>query len=178
MHIDTPRLRLATLGPSRARDVYDFLVRNREHFAPWEPARGDDYFSIDNQRALLMDAAAALRRGTRYQFWLLERDTSTVLGSVNFFNVVRQAFQSCIVGFKTDAAHQSRGYMTEALTAATDHLFATERLHRVEANVMPRNAASLRVLDKLGFDHEGLAKNYLRINGKWEDHLRFALRNE
>ena len=153
-------------------------MRNREAFAPWEPVRDDSFFTLERQRALLMDAASALRQGARFQFWMLERDTGAVVGAVNFFNVVRQSFQSCLVGFKTDAARQGRGYMTEALGAAVRHLFDHEGLHRVEANVMPRNAASLRVLARLGFEPEGLARRYLRIGGEWEDHLRLALRDE
>ena len=178
MRLETERLIIEPLGPSRAGEVLEFLVRNREAFAQWEPVREESFFILERQRALLMDAAAALRQGTRFQFWMVERDTGAVVGSVNFFGVVRQAFQSCLVGFKTDAARQGRGYMTEALGAAVRHMFDEAGLHRVEANVMPRNAASLRVLGKLGFEPEGLARRYLRIAGVWEDHLRLARRNE
>ena len=178
MRLETERLIVEPLGPSRAREVLEFLVRNREAFAPWEPVRDDSFFTLERQRALLMDAASALRQGTRLQFWMVERDSGAVVGAVNFFNVVRQAFLSCLVGFKTDAGRQGRGYMTEALGAAVRYVFDDQGLHRVEANVMPSNAASLRVLDKLGFEPEGLARRYLRIGGVWEDHLRLALRNE
>ena len=68
--------------------------------------------------------------------------------------------------------------MTEAIEAVVDYAFRELRLHRIEANIMPRNAASLAVVRKLGFHEEGLALRYLKINGKWEDHLHMVRLNE
>jgi ribosomal-protein-alanine N-acetyltransferase len=67
--------------------------------------------------------------------------------------------------------------MTEAIGRGIDYIFRKEQLHRIEANVMPRNAPSLRVVEKLGFCEEGIAKNYLKIDGKWEDHIHMVLLN-
>ena len=69
-----------------------------------------------------------------------------------------------------DKAETNRGYMTEALRCVIDFAFNRLRLHRIEANIMPRNHASRRVVEKLGFHYEGLARQYLQINGRWEDH--------
>lgn len=76
-----------------------------------------------------------------------------------------------------DQAWCNQGYATEALQAAIMCAFDELELHRIEANVLPYNAPSLRVLEKLGFESEGLAIKYLKINGRWEDHIHMVLRN-
>ena len=72
----------------------------------------------------------------------------------------------------------NRGYITEALRCAIEYAFAQLKLHRIEANIIPRNARSRRVVEKLGFEPEGLARKYLKINGVWEDHLHFVIFND
>ena len=93
-------------------------------------------------------------------------------------NIVRGAFQSCHLGYRLDGTEQRKGYMTEAVKELTAYAFQNLNLHRIEANIMPHNMASLKVTEKLGFYHEGLAKQYLRINGRWEDHIHTVLLNE
>lgn len=76
-----------------------------------------------------------------------------------------------------DKAYIQKGLMKEALRSAVSYVFDVLKLHRIEANVMPKNSASIKLLESLGFEQEGLAKNYLKINEKWEDHIHFAIRN-
>ncbi len=71
----------------------------------------------------------------------------------------------------------NKGYMTEAIEKGISIMFSGYKLHRIEANVIPRNKRSLRVVEKLGFKHEGFSPKYLKINGVWEDHERFAILN-
>nr|WP_281201113.1 GNAT family N-acetyltransferase [Orenia metallireducens] len=92
--------------------------------------------------------------------------------------MVRGCFQSCYLGYHLDKEEVNNGYMTEALEEAINFLFEEFKLHRIEANIMPKNNPSLRVVQKLGFYNEGLAKKYLTINGKWEDHIHMVLLNE
>ena len=94
------------------------------------------------------------------------------------FNIIRVAFLSCHLGYKLDKDEINQGYMTEALERAKDIIFDEFGLHRIEANIIPRNTRSMRVVQKLGFHEEGLAYRYLRINGKWEDHVHMALLND
>ena len=86
-------------------------------------------------------------------------------------------FLSCFLGYHMDEDFLRKGYMTEAVAAVVDYALGPLGLHRVEANVMPRNLPSLALLRKLGFEEEGLARDYLKICGKWEDHLHMAKRN-
>jgi [ribosomal protein S5]-alanine N-acetyltransferase len=79
------------------------------------------------------------------------------------------------IGYWVDQAYAGRGVIPTAVALATDHCFFVLGLHRIEINIRPENAASLRVAEKLGFRPEGLRKAYLHIDGAWRDHLSFAL---
>ncbi|MNN91526.1 putative ribosomal N-acetyltransferase YdaF [compost metagenome] len=82
------------------------------------------------------------------------------------------------MGYYIDQIHNGKGYATAAVSLCLKKAFNEIGLHRVEAGVMPRNLPSIRVLEKVGFRHEGLAKTYLKINGTWEDHRIFAITSE
>jgi ribosomal-protein-alanine N-acetyltransferase len=99
------------------------------------------------------------------------RLTGTVLGECNFTNIVRGPFQACFLGFSIGGRYEGRGLMHEALSAAIDHVFSQYRLHRIMANHRPENLRSGKLLTKLGFEREGLARAYLKINGEWADHV-------
>jgi ribosomal-protein-alanine N-acetyltransferase len=115
------------------------------------------------------------------RFWLFKREDAafaTAIGNIAFNNIVRGAFQSCHLGYQLDEREVNQGFMTEALRRAIDYAFDDMKLHRIEANVMPRNQRSRRVVEKLGFAEEGLARQYLKINGVWEDHIHYIILNE
>ena len=89
--------------------------------------------------------------------------------------IVRRAAQFCFLGFAQAESEQGNGYMTEAVNTVIPFAFDHLRLHRVEAACLPSNVASIRLLGRCGFSEEGLARRYLKINGRWEDHLLFGL---
>ena len=96
-------------------------------------------------------------------------------GQVTVGGISRGSLLSAYIGYWIDERMAGRGVMPIAVAMATDHCFAEVGLHRVEINIRPENAASLRVVDKLGFRHEGMRERYLHIDGDWRDHLTFAL---
>ncbi|MDF2805036.1 MAG: alanine acetyltransferase [Anaerocolumna sp.] len=97
---------------------------------------------------------------------------------ISFSNIVRGAFLSCHLGYSLDEQYINQGYVTEAIRTGIEVIFKEYKLHRIEANIMPRNLRSKKVCEKLGFKEEGLAKDYLKINGKWEDHIHMVLLND
>ena len=101
-----------------------------------------------------------------------------LIGSVTLSGIVYGSFQNAFLGYKMDARYVRRGYMKEALATVMDYAFGELELHRLEANVMPRNTASLALLRSLGFREEGLAAAYLQIQGVWEDHLHMVMLRE
>ena len=127
-----------------------------------------------------MTELARMNLGEMFRFWIFKkeevRDRRTI-GTVALSNIVRGGFQSCHLGYKLDETELRKGYMSEAIRGVVDFAFREIDLHRIEANIIPRNAASLGTVEKLGFYHEGLAVKYLQINGRWEDHIHMVIRN-
>ena len=177
--LETERLLLRVLDEFSADVVLDFHQRNREFFEPWDPIKTPEFFTLGYQEELLRLELERMKRGEMCKVWLCKKaDPTLIIGMVSLNNIIRGAFQSCHLGYKIDQAHQNQGYMTEAVKAIVDFGFQTLALHRIEANIIPINTSSLRVVKKLGFTPEGLAKQYLKINGKWQDHLHMVLLNE
>jgi ribosomal-protein-alanine N-acetyltransferase len=98
-----------------------------------------------------------------------------LLGAINLSEIVRGKFQSCYLGYYIGPAYTGQGYMTEALQLMLATAYRRLRLHRVEANIQPNNAASIRLVKRAGFRREGYSPRYLKIGGRWRDHERWAL---
>ena len=110
--------------------------------------------------------------------FLYELDDRTVFGGATLSHIIRGYFQACYLGYNIDAAHEGRGLMREALQALIAFAFDDLNLHRIMANYMPRNQRSAALLERLGFVIEGKAKEYLRINEVWEEHVLTSLTNQ
>lgn len=168
-------IRLVPASVTLADAVTGYYRRNREFLKPFDPAREEAFFTIECQREILRAEEAARAAGTGFRFYIVPMGSpETVIGSIGLNNVVWGAFRSAFLGYKLDAAYLNRGYMTAAVGMAVRYAFDEVGLHRVEANVMPRNKPSLRVLEKNGFVNEGLSRYYLNINGVWEDHIHMV----
>ena len=176
IELTTERLVLKLGDPSEAASVAGYQSRNRAHFARWEPIRSDAFYTASFWQSQLVEDIKAARLDRRYRLFLRERDRpDRVIGQVHFANVVRGAFQACHLGFGIDATLEGRGLMTEALERAIGYAFDELRLHRIEANHRPENERSGRLLKRLGFVPQGYARDYLRIEGEWRDHVLTAL---
>ena len=113
----------------------------------------------------------------RLMVFAVDEPDGPVVGECNFAQIFRGPFQSCYLGYALDAGRQGKGLMAEALRAALGHVFGAMGLHRVQANYRPENLRSARLLARLGFQPEGIGKDYLVIDGAWRDHVLTALRN-
>ena len=175
--IETDRLRLKVLDESSADLVLAYYIDNKAFLHPWEQTRHDVFYSKDAQElSLKLDYDAALK-GDMIRYWIFLKSTDELIGSIALTNIIRGIFKSCYMGYKLSEKHVRQGYMVEACRALIDIAFKDMLLHRIEANIMPNNLASIRVVSKLGFGFEGFSPEYLKINGKWEGHNRFALIN-
>jgi ribosomal-protein-alanine N-acetyltransferase len=174
----TARLYLELATPEHAALHAEHFARNREHLRRWESRRGD-VESADHWRELLADGLAEFEAGRSVRLAALSRQgqARTLIARINFSQISRGVFQSCILGYAIDHEYEGRGLMNEALTASIDWMFETMKLHRVQANHLPENERSARLLARLGFVREGLARNYLYINGAWRDHVLNARLN-
>lgn len=162
-------LRAVTIDDSAA--LAEAYRKNRDHLAPWDPERSEAFYTESGQesatRQLLLDQAA----GTALPLVLAE--ASRIVGRVNLTGIVRGAFQSANLGYWIDADHAGRGLMTAAVGVAVDLARDDLRLHRIQAGTLLHNVASQTVLKRCGFVEFGLAPEYLRIAGRWQDHRLF-----
>ena len=163
---------LAPVRVDDATSMRDLLVSNWRHLEPWMPQRDESWFDLEARRADLEHEVAEHTAGTGYHFAAVVHDR--IVGRIDVSNVVRRVWQNATIGYWIAEEHGGKGYATAAVRLASDFAFGRAGLHRLQAAVMPRNGASLRVLEKAGFRREGLAARYLRINGRWEDHILFA----
>lgn len=148
---------------------------SREFLAPWEPAWASDALARASYRRRLRRLARDEGEEIGYAYFMFRRADDALLGGITLSNVQRGAAQSATIGYWMGHRFAGQGYMAEALVALLDHAFGPLGLHRLEAACMPENARSRRLLERCGFHEEGYARQYLRINGAWSDHVLFAL---
>ena len=183
MQTDTIILRTArlTLTPPSIADadaLLDYYQKNRLHFQEWEPKRDQTYFTLHSVRERISAMVGTMKEQKSLHLLLREHDTAAVIGECGFTNIVRGAFQACHLGFSVCQTAQGRGLMHEGLQCAIDFVFSELALHRVMANYRPENQRSHRLLQRLGFEQEGHARAYLKIDGRWRDHVLTSLINE
>jgi ribosomal-protein-alanine N-acetyltransferase len=151
-------------------------MRNRAWLEQWEPSSTTPW-DTRNSVAAWRGMSAALRKagrsGQAAPFMILH--SGELVGQITVTNIVHGALKSCTVGYWVDQALAGRGIMPTSLALVIDHCFSAFGLHRVEVDIRPENAASLRVVEKLGLRQEGYYERFLDIGGKWCDHLAYAV---
>lgn len=178
MEYQTERLILKILTPDYAEDVCRFVAKNRASFEPYEPFMPPNYYTASYQHTLLScELQLALQAKTIRYYVFLKEQPQTIIGTVCLHDISSAHHSSCELGYKFDSEYRHRGYAKEAAAMAVSIAFAALGLHRVYARVMPENTASIRLLKGLFFEEEGIERECICIQGKWQDHLRFSLLN-
>jgi ribosomal-protein-alanine N-acetyltransferase len=149
--------------------------RSREFLTPWEPTWPADDLTRGAFRRRVRRYAEDLRADQSYAFFLFRKQDEMLLGGMTLANVRRGVAQAGSLGYWMGAPFAGRGYMTAAVDALIPFAFGALRLHRLEAACIPSNTASIRLLERSGFVREGMARQYLCINGLWQDHLLYGL---
>jgi len=156
--------------PPVADDEAAFLAavrRSRALHRPWTSAPDSaEKFAAWRERMAPPD---------HHPFLVCRRDDDALVGVINLSNVVLGAFRSGYLGYYAFAGHERQGLMRQGLLAVVRHAFGPLKLHRVEANIQPANAASIALARSCGFEREGFSPRYLKIGGRWRDHERWAL---
>lgn len=174
----TRRLIVRMANHRDAAAIVRFYQENRMFLAAFEPTRPDEFFTERYWRIQIEHNQLEFEHQQSLRLFLFEQAKPTVvIGTANFNQFFRGVFQSCVLGYALAETSQGKGYMMEALTAALYYVFSELNFHRVMANYMPRNQRSGNLLRRLGFNVEGYARDYLLINGKWEDHILTSLIN-
>lgn len=150
------------------RDGVDFL-------RPWEPSWSTDHFTRRAFRNRVYWAQRAREEGRALAFFLVRREDTRLVGALTLDNIRRGPAQSAQVGYWIGPEFARQGFMSEALSAAMSYAFATLDLSRIEAACLPGNVASRGLLEGAGFRYEGTAEKYLQIDGRWRDHVLYAV---
>lgn len=156
----------------------ELRASSREHLVPWEPQWTRDELSRSAFRRRLRHYQREQRDDLGYAFFIYLLGTEQLLGGITLSNIRRGVSQAGSLGYWIGAKYARRGFMSDAVRAVVGYAFEDLRLHRIEAACLPFNYASIGVLERCGFDREGLARRYLKINGYWQDHLLFARIND
>ena len=161
---------IQSLEPHHVPAFTEFLLRNRQYFKPYEPRRPEYYFT-----AVYWQNINSNNKNDAIQRYVVVNPPDEIIGYINLSGVSGYPAYSCSLGYSLDRRYWRMGIMTAVLSRFVGYLFDSCNIHRIEAAYMPSNTASGRVLEKLGFEREGYAKEYLYINGAWEDHICTAL---
>jgi ribosomal-protein-alanine N-acetyltransferase len=161
-------LRLLTLADATL--LADYHKRNQEFHRPWSPLMPPDYITPAFQEQRLRNYFRRHSWGEQYRFGIFTRDPVLLIGTITLAAVEREFFQNGRLGYSVDQQFQNQGVITANLKKVIQFSFEEQKLHRLEASIMPHNQASRRVLEKCGFEKIGYSPKYLQIQGVWQDH--------
>ena len=148
---------------------------SRAYLEPWEPSWSGDALTRKAFMRRLRVHAINSQTDKGYAFLIFSRRSDDLVGGVSLNHVRRGIGQTASVGYWIGERYARHGYMTDALAGLLPFAFDSLGLHRIDAAVLERNAASRRVLEKVGFTREGVARQYLRIDGEWQDHVIYGM---
>ncbi|MGO1120236.1 GNAT family N-acetyltransferase [Rhodovibrionaceae bacterium A322] len=148
---------------------------SRDFLVPWEPSWPLDGLTKASFRRRLRYYALDRRQGVGMAFFVFRIEDNALLGSFSLSHLRRGVSQSANLGYWIGQPYANQGYGAEALTAVVSYSFSRLGLNRLEAATLPDNIPSQTLLKKIGFVEEGFARRYLKINGKWSDHVLFGL---
>ncbi|MEM8571115.1 MAG: GNAT family protein [Pseudomonadota bacterium] len=172
--IDTERLILRLPEMSDHVQWTQTRRKGEDFLRMWEPNWADDHFSKRAFRARVSWASKARDEGRALPLFIFLRRNKRLVGAITLDNIRRGPAQIGQVGYWIGPEHARQGFMSEALSALVWYAFNTLDLGRVEAACLPENTASRGLLEKCGFQYEGVARSYLQIAGKWRDHVLYA----
>lgn len=176
---ESERLILRLLEESDAPARLDYYKRNQNFFQPFMPEMPHDFCTFEYQLERIKINNGLSRKDSEFRYFVFKKDDpEKIIGNVSISHIIRGVLQSAFLGYSIDENENGKGIATEAIKKIIELSFGEIKLHRLEANVIPSNIASLRILEKLNFTKEGFSKDYCEINGKWEDHFRYAILNK
>jgi len=169
-------MKIRLLSESDAEKYSEYYESNKKHFAPWEPERPLGFHSVEEWQKRILVCVQQQSQGEAAYF--VAELEGRIAGHCNLSNVVRGAFLACYMGYGVAKIEEGKGIAYEMCRVSIDYAFNELKLHRIMANYVPYNNRSARLLNRMGFEREGLAKNYLKIAGKWQNHVLMSLTNK
>lgn len=168
-------LYLTTLNSDCTNEILNFYKRNADYFEPYETDKPDNFYTKTFIKNLVDGEFNAFIKKQHARFYLFDANKSdSIIGCVSFSDIKHGSFKSCVIGYKIDHNFQRQGYGSKMLKMALKIMAEEFDMHRIEAYILPDNAASIGLAKKMSFIEEGIAHKYVLLNGKWTDHLRYV----
>lgn len=172
---ETNQLYMKHLTRYDAPMVCRFYTRNVQEFALYEPLSYENARNINYHQTMLDYEDEYFTDNDMCRYYLFRKDNPfEIVGTVSFRNISQSYYKCATLGYKIDKDHRRKGYALEAIERGMMIMDEELHLHRIEATVMPVNVASSTLLEKIGFEREGLMRDKFKLNGKWEDHYLYA----
>ncbi len=159
-------------------EIIAFYQKNQQFLQQFSDPRPEEHYKQLFWSQELDQRLVDFEKDQALRLFIFNKDTGAIIGFCNFFNFVRGAFHACYLGYGLAEKAAGKGLMMEALEQGIKYVFERLNLHRIMANYDPENYKSALLLERLGFQKEGLAKNYLYYHKRWNDHILTALSNE
>ncbi|WP_273323619.1 GNAT family N-acetyltransferase [Vallitalea guaymasensis] len=177
-YIASDRIILRLAEKNDTDEVYEYHLRNKDYLAPFEPKHNDRYYTRERWEKLNHRSLKDAEEGKAIRLFIFRKeDNKRVIGELNFEFIMKKPMCSCEIGYSMDEHEQGKGYMTEAVKLGTDYVFRELNLMRISGGYSKSNEKSGNVMRKAGFVGNNLIKNYMLINGKWEDIIYCYLYN-
>ena len=147
---------------------------SRRFLQPWEPLWRNDELTYGSFRIRVTRSNQEYESGIAVPLLIFDQDEQ-LLGGLTIGNIRRGASQCCMIGYWMGEKFADQGHMSAAMKLVIPYIFNGLQLHRIEAACIPDNSKSIKLLEQVGFQREGLLREYLKINGEWRDHALFSL---
>lgn len=166
---------LKVLDESQAHLLYNYVNQEKAFLTPWEPTRSEGYYSLETCLLRVREMRRDFLEDKGVVLCFLSPNEDKMLAYSNYSNFIRGICQVCNLGYSLRESEQGKGIMHETLSVGLGYVQKELNISRIQASYMPRNVRSASVLQRIGFEKEGIARDYLKINGVWEDHILTAL---
>lgn len=175
LQYETRRLVLKIIGPDYSSDVLKFYLDDKALFEQYENDRSPNFYTEGHQRNILqVEYGLALKMQQIRFYAFLKEAPEQIIGTICLYNI-SNTYSHAELGYKFSSKFHHKGYASEAIEKLLDVAFIELHLHRITAHVHGSNQASIRLLENLGFEKEGICRDFLRLHGRWEDHFQYSL---
>ena len=176
--LESNRIILRTFVESDAGSLAELMRRNKYFWGTHEPIHEEDFYTEEAQYKKILESIHLLRANREFSFGIYPKGGSYLIGHISLYAVKRLPYNSAFIGYSIDETYTRKGLATEAVKEVVKFAFEKVKLHRIEAYVSPKNEGSIKVLENANFIREGMLRELLYINGKWEDHYLYSLLRE
>lgn len=169
LYFSVAHITVVDFSDCNSQSVAEYFSRNHKHLEASMPERSAEFYTRAFWTERLSRYQLSRSADKELRFTLI--DGEKVIGVINYDQIVKGPFQACYLGYSIDSEYQGKGLMREALSQTISYVVRELHLNRVMANYEPSNQRSAKLLKSLGFEREGYARKYLKLNGVWRDHV-------